>query len=96
MQDCAIYAIEIQKQTGYSLTLLVETDGSSASPRWRMHALAVRGGSVEPVAARSVSSTVLWPHRDHKTFEGALFSLLAWTDSLIAQDTFQDITQPPL
>ena len=33
MQDCATYLSEIQKQTGYSLTLLVELDGSSVSAR---------------------------------------------------------------
>jgi hypothetical protein len=92
MQDCCTYLSEIQSQTGYSLTLLMEPDGSSVSARWRVCALAVKGGSVEPTAARSVSASVLWPHRDYKTFEGALFSLLAWTDSLIAQDTFQQIT----
>jgi hypothetical protein len=51
----------------------------------------VKGGSVEATAARTVAASALWPHRDFKTFEAALFSLLAWTDSLIAQDTFQDI-----
>jgi hypothetical protein len=91
MLDCATYLSEIQKQTGYSLTLLVELDGSSVSARWRIHALAVKGGSVEATAARTVAASALWPHRDFKTFEAALFSLLAWTDSLIAQDTFQGI-----
>src|SRR5678809_812511 len=74
-----------------------EADGlltyTACRARWliRKHALAVKGGSVEATAARTVAASALWPHRDFKTFEAALFSLLAWTDSLIAQDTFQDI-----
>lgn len=93
MEDCAVYAQEITRLTQYSLTLLVELDGSCDEPRWRVHALAARGGSVNPSEGRSVSATVLWPHREYATFAGAVFSLLAWTDSLIAQDRYQEITR---
>jgi len=91
LADCALYACEIQNQTGYSVTLLLDLDGCSVAPRWRIHALAALGGSVNPSTSRSVSATLLWPHREYATFSGALFCLLAWLDSLIAQDKFQAV-----
>jgi hypothetical protein len=93
MADCAVYAQEITKQTQYSVTLLVELDGSQDDARWRVHALGTRGGSIDPLEGRSVSATVLWPHREYATFSGAVFCVLAWLDSLIAQDRFQEITR---
>ena len=91
MEDCAVFAQEIERLTQYSVTLLVELDGSPDAAGWRVHALETRGGSVNPSEARSVSATVRWPHREYATFAGAVFSVLAWLDSLIAQDRFQEI-----
>jgi hypothetical protein len=91
MQDCCLYMREIERQTGYSLFILLELDGSGDGPRWRVFVSATPPGGLKEGWSEGLGAGFLWPHRDHKTFEGALFSGLAWTDSLIAQARFQKV-----
>jgi hypothetical protein len=82
---------QIEEATGYSLFILLELDGSGAGPRWRVFVSAAPPGSLKEGWSEGIGAGIHWPHRDHLTFEGALFAALAWTDSLIAQAKYQKV-----
>ena len=84
MQDCSTLAHHLEQDWALSVTILLELDGSSGGYGWRIHGLGVPR---QPRLLRDepgVAATVTWPHRDHKTFEGAVFALLHRMDKLLA------------
>lgn len=88
MLDCCQYARMIEESLGLSVTVLLEPVGLHAGQCWRLHALAVKVGHPEAENNRSAAAQVVWPHREHKTFEGALFALLALLDASLSQQSF--------
>jgi hypothetical protein len=91
MLDVLQYCLEIQKAQDAGITLLVEPAGSELAPTWFVHALAVPRWTLLSNTQPAVSAFIRWPHRDHKTFDGALFSLMALIDAEFGKRTFQEI-----
>jgi hypothetical protein len=89
MMDCLHYMRDIERVTEYSLFILMECDGYGVGPRWRVFVSATPPGGLKEGWSEGLGAGFLWPNRDFKTFEGALFGGLAWTDSLIAQAKYQ-------
>lgn len=91
MLDCLAYLREIETQTGKRVTVLLEPDGYGPGPRWSVTLLAVPHDHVKIAEGWGVAVAGRWPHRAHKTFEGALFVLLAHLDGEIGKAAFQEL-----
>lgn len=68
-----------------SITMLVELDGSTGGCGLYVSAVAVQKRPVRLEEAGIGSATIRFPHRDHRTFEGALLKLLYQLDYLAGQ-----------
>jgi len=90
MLDCALYAREIEKQTGKRVTMLLELEGSEHSPQWSLSLLALPASVVAIAEGEGVAVAARWPSRKHRTFESALFSSLALLDAEIGKAAFQE------
>jgi len=91
MWDCSLYVKEMQDQQNCSTSLLLELDGSSENPRWRVGVLSTSRNLVDLVPEWSVATVFYFPGRGSKTFEGALFRAVAQHDGEISRRAFQNI-----
>ncbi len=90
MQDCAQYLSLIEKQNGVITTVILTSDGSRYGQGWLLHVLSVVEGDLTGQSGRGVGTTGRWPHREHRTFEGALYGLLAAHDAALSRQDFLD------
>lgn len=91
MRDCATYLAEMQEQQNCSTSILAELAGSRAGVHWRVHVLSCSNTLAMTEPEWSVSTSLIWPNRENKTFEGALFRALAEHDAHISKAAFQRI-----
>lgn len=91
MLDCMAYLREIERQTGKRITVLLEPDGFGPGPRWSITLLATSAVQVEIAEGRGLAVAGRWPHRQHRTFAGALLALLALLDGEIGKAMFQEV-----
>lgn len=89
MQDCSLYLAEMEQEQDCSCTVLLEVVGFAVGYGWRIHVLSVEKGMIQSDAGWSVATSVTWPNRANKTFEGALFRALAENDAQISRAHFQ-------
>ena len=94
MQDCSTYLREVEKAHKSRITIMLESDGSEGGYGWSMHALMLPAKVSDPWETPGCGAGGAWPHRDHKTFEGALFALVARLDALAARQDFWRIVKP--
>lgn len=83
MQDCSVMWSEIQKAQECSTTILMELAGCLGGSHLRVHVLSVSRTCMPWEAEWCVASTLIWPNRENKTFEGALFRALIEHDAVI-------------
>jgi hypothetical protein len=91
MQDCSLWAKELEENHNCTITVLLELGGSIVGSHWLVHALAVPRGALNAREEAMPAVYVRFPHRDHKTFEGALFQLLVLLDAEFAKAEFRKI-----
>jgi hypothetical protein len=87
-EDIRIYTREIEKNTRCTVTLIWDIDGFGDGPRWRIHAMAMPKEPDDPAMVRGVGVFGYWPHRDFRSLEGCVFTLLARLDAEIGRDEF--------
>ena len=88
MRDCFAYLKEIEKGTGSAISILVDVVGSSVGWTGHIHALALSRELTPEGPLWSCGASVYWPHRNYKTFEGAVFDLLLLLDVSVEQKSF--------
>jgi hypothetical protein len=91
--DIGTYASAIGATSESFVCLLLDFDGSNVVPRWRVTAFTTPKSPYAMATHSGIGASALWPHRDHKTMEGAVFNLLATLDGLLAREEFLDITR---
>jgi hypothetical protein len=91
MQDCCLYLADIEQQTGWRVTALLERAGYGAGSFWLIHVLAIRGRPGEVEESAGVSVAMRWPHREHATFSGAMYAAIAALDGEIGRKVFQEV-----
>ncbi len=95
MLDCALYAREIEKQTGKRVSILLELEGTDHSARWSLALLALPGSVVAIAEGQGIAVAGRWPSKKHRTFEAALFGCLALLDAEIGKAAFQEVLELP-
>jgi hypothetical protein len=93
MQDCATYLDEMTRQQNCSTSILMELAGSRVGVHWRVHVLSCSRNLALTEPEWTVATSLLWPNRENKTFEGALFRALAEHDAHISRAAFQRILE---
>jgi hypothetical protein len=83
--DVGVYLNSISDTNDVSITLLLDFDGSNVVPRWRVSGWTGERAPLIADMSPGVGASVLWPHRNYRTMEGAVFNLLATIDVLLAQ-----------
>lgn len=92
--DIGVYANAISDTSESFICLLLDFDGSNVVPRWRITAFTQPKSPYVLMEHNGFGVSALWPHREHRTMEGAVFNLLATLDGFIAQEKFFQITRP--
>lgn len=87
-EDIRIYVREIQKNCKCTVTLIWAIDGFGDGPRWRIHAMATAQEPVVESGGRGVGVYAYYPHRDFRSLEGCVFTLLARLDAEIGREEF--------
>lgn len=93
MRDCATYLDEMQTQQNCCTSILMELAGSRVGVHWRVNVLSLSRNLLLDQPEWSVASSLLWPNRENRTFEGALFRALAEHDAQISRRAFQAILE---
>jgi len=73
MQDILTYLHQMDKQNNTTTTILVIPDGTVIAPSCTISLLSVLNGELPTVSVEVRTTVVRYPHRDSKTFEGALY-----------------------
>jgi hypothetical protein len=90
-EDIRIYMGEISKHNKCTVTLIWDCDGFGDVPRWRIHAMASPNSPDNPAFTVGVGVYAHYPHRDFKSLEGCVFTLLARCDAEIGRAQFQRV-----
>lgn len=93
MQDCSTYLWDIQRSQNCHTTLLMELAGYEGGSHWRVHILSVSRRLVGTVPEWSAATHFVWPSRENKTFEGALYRALAGHDAEMSKQAFLELTK---
>jgi len=76
MQDCCVMMVAMGELHGVGVSLTVRPAGGSDMAAVEIVAVAAQRVAPRAAQQRSVSRKHVWPNRDSRTFEGAVYRLL--------------------
>ncbi len=88
MLDCSQLMSSLESSLACSISVLLEPGGYAGGSTLYINCLAASKELTPEGPLWSVATRHVWPHRDHKTFEGALYCALTALDSELAQQSF--------